>query len=339
MSRARTAKYTLSLLALATSTACASSPDAARPSAEDVAFQEAIEEALQPATAEEKAQANRSDPITRANFWANEYQKDGLNLETTIEFMRALRNIGSHERILEIATTTIPAHPQSHEIFLELGRSFMAQAKYDQASQAFVRSADLAPTTEATPLAALGLAFDRLEQHDKAQQAYQYALDRDPNRATTLSNYGLSLALTGQLEAAEATLRRAVEAPGSDVRVRQNLALVLGLQGRFDEMVAVDPNAPPRSIEANQRALREMMTPVNNYDGLRSLDEVIDTLERTPAAAQSMPEVPEVRVDAESMQDPLSAANVAGTDPELAGEGPQPVTQNLRPTLRGSQGR
>ena len=339
MSRARTAKYTLSVLALATSAACASAPDSTAVSAEDAAYQQAIEAALSPATAEQIAQANRSDPITRANFWANEYQKDAGNLETTVEFMRALRGIGSHERVLEIATTSLPIHPESHEIFLELGRSFMAQNKHDQAVQAFVRSADLAPSTEATPLAALGLAFDRLEEHDKAQQAYQYALDRDPNRATTLSNYGLSLALTGQLEAAETALRKAVAAPGADVRVRQNLALILGLQGRYDEMSAVDPNAPPRSIEANRRALEGMITPSKTYEDLQSLDDVIDTLQRTPAAQQAMPGVPEAQVDSESMQDPISAANVSDPDPELAGEGPQSVSRKLRPTLRGSQGR
>ena len=337
MSRARTAKFALPLLALAASAACATAPDAM--SAEDKAMQDAIEAALQPATEAEIAQANRSDPITRANFWSGEYQKDGTNLDTTIQFMRALRGIGSHERLLEIATAAAPLHPDGYEIFLEVGRSFMTQAKYEQAAQAFVRSADLAPDTEATPLAALGLAFDRLEEHEKAQQAYQYALDRDPDRATTLSNYGMSLALTGQLESAEAALRRAVTASGSDVRVRQNLALVLGLQGRFDEMIAVDPNAPPRSIEANQRALRDMITPRRNYDDLQNLDDVIDTLERTPAAAQAMPELPEAQVDAESMQDPISAANVPASEPDLAGEGPQPVTRKLRPTLRGSQGR
>ena len=339
MSRARTAKYTLCLLALASSAACASTPGTESASAEDMAYQQAIEAALAPATAAEIAQANRSDPITRANFWANEYQKDAAELDTTIEFMRALRGIGSHDRVLEIATTALPIHPESHEIFLELGRSFMAQSKFEQAAQAFVRSADLAPATEATPLAALGLAFDRLEEHEKAQQAYQYALDREPDRATTLSNYGLSLALTGQLEAAEAALRKAVLAPSADVRVRQNLALILGLQGRFEEMQAVDPNAPPRSIEANQRALQEMITPTRNYEDLQSLDDMIDTLERTPAAAQAMPEIPEARVDAESMQDPTAAAIVTDADPELAGEGPQSVSRKLRPTLRGSQGR
>ncbi|MEM7330275.1 MAG: tetratricopeptide repeat protein [Pseudomonadota bacterium] len=339
MSRARTVKIVLPVAALLVGTGCATTSGDATQSAQDAEYQQAIEQALQPATAEEIAVANRSDPITRANFWANEHQKDAGNLETTIEFMRALRNIGSHERVLEVATTAVPIHPESFEIFLELGRSYMAQGKFEDAVQAFVRSADLSPPSEATPLAALGVAFDRTEDHQKAQQAYQYALDRQPDRASTLSNYGLSLALTGQLDEAETVLRKAVNATGSDVRVRQNLALILGLQGRYDEMIAVDPNAPPRSIEANQRALRGMVTPSDNYDDLQKLDDVIDSLERTPAAAQSMPGVPEAQVDAESMRDPIAAASLPIAEPELAGDGPQPNAVKLRPALRGTQGR
>lgn len=340
MSRARTAKYALPMIVLVTSVACASTPDTSAANAQDDGYQAAIEDALRPASDEQRALANRSDPLTRASFWASEYQKDAASLDTTIQFMRALRAIGSHDRVFDIATTAVPIHPDSYEIFLEIGRTYMSQGEYDQATRALVRSADLSPSTEAAPLAALGLAFDRMGEHEKAQTAYQFALEREPERVSTLTNYGLSLALTGQLQSAEAALRKAVVAPGADVRVRQNLALVLGLQGRFEEMIAVDPNAPPRSIEANQRALRDMIKPqTQDFGDLQSLDTVLDTLERTPAAEQIMPEVPEALVEAESMRDPIAAVNVIESDPELAGDGPQPTPPALRPTLRGSQGR
>jgi len=336
MSRATTAKFALPVIALVTIAACASSP-AATP--EEQAYQSAIENALLPASQDAIDQANRSDPITRASFWSNEYQKDATNIDTTVSFMNALRGIGSHDRVLEVATTALPIHPDSYELYLELGRSFMAQGKLQEAGRAFMRSADLSPETDATPLAALGLALDRLEDHEQAQKAYELALERQPDRVSTLSNYGLSLALTGQLDQAEIALRKAVEAPGADVTVRQNLALILGLQGRFDEMVSVDPNAPPRSIEANQRALREMIAPGRNYDDLQQIDDVIDDLERTPAEAQAMPEVAEADVSSESMQDPVASANTPTSEPELAGDRDAPPPAKFRPTLRGSQGR
>lgn len=327
MSRADTVKRLLPGLALIALAGCASTGAETR-SPEEQAYQDAIEKALQPATPEEIAQAERSDPITRANFWSNEYQKNAADLQTTVAFMRALRRIGSHDRVEEIASTSLPIHPTAYEIYLELGRSFMANNKPTEAAQAFLRSADLSPETDAAPLAALGLAFDRLESHDQAQDAYQLALEREPTRVSTLSNYGLSLALTGNLARAEEVLRLANEQPAADVRVRQNLALVLGLQGKFEEMVSVDPSAPTRSVEENQRALRNMMLPTRSYDTLERLDSVVSEIERQPRAEENMPEIREAKVEAETMSEP--------EEPGLNGA-PKPAATGLRPKLRGSQ--
>lgn len=332
MSRAKILKSAIPAIALV-GAACASSPATPELTAEEQAYQDAIEEALKPASEEEIALAERSDPITRANFWASEYQKDPSNLDVSVSFMKALRGIGSYDRVIEVANVTVPIHPTSYELYLELGRTMMKQDDPAGAAQAFVRSADRAPVTEAAPLAALGVAFDRLEDHAKAQEAYQLALERDPYRVSTLSNYGLSLALTGRLAEAESALRQAVELPGADVRVRQNLALILGLQGRFDEMTGVDPTAPRRSIEANRRALEEMIIPTGSFDDLKNINEVLSDLERTPAAAQTMPGVPEADVVAEGMSD-LSPAGE-----ELSGDASSEPKSLLRGTLRGAQGR
>ncbi|MCR9271048.1 MAG: hypothetical protein NXH72_13730 [Hyphomonadaceae bacterium] len=332
MSRAKPVKYALPMVALMATVACATTDAEPQLTPEEQSYQAAIEAALQPATPEEIARAERSDPITRANFWAAEYQKDAANLDVTVKFMQSLRAIGSHERVIEIASAAIPIHPQGYELYLEMGRSFMAMNRPDEAARAFVRSADFSPETDATPLAALGVAFDRLEEHAQAQDAYTLALQREPNRASTLSNYGLSLALTGRLIEAETALRQAVAADETNPRIRQNLALILGLQGQFDEMMMVDPSAPVQSIEANQRTLREMMGLSTDFSELKSLDQVIDEVNRTPAAPQPMPGVREAQVSTESMDEPAR-------EPELAGEQAPGQSNGLRPKLRGSTGR
>ena len=329
MSRVNTVKRTLPGLALIALAGCATTEAAEPLTTEEQAYQDAIEQALVPASPEEIAQAERSDPITRANFWANEFQKNAADLPTTVAFMRALRLIGSHERVIEIASTTLPVHPNNHEVYLELGRSLLATNKPTEAAQAFVRSADFAPETEAAPLAALGLAFDRLENHGQAQEAYEIALQREPARVSTLSNYGLSLALSGKLHEAEAALRKAAEQPGADVRVRQNLALILGLQGRFDEMASVDPTAPARSVEANQNVLRDMVMPTRNYESLQNLDDVISEVQRLPNTPQTMPDLNEADVETDAMAEPGSQ--------EIAGAAQTPRPTGLRPKLRGAQ--
>jgi Flp pilus assembly protein TadD len=76
-----------------------------------------------------------------------------------------------------------------------------------------------------------------------------------------LSNLGLSYMLTRELPQAEETLRRAYANPRADGRVRQNLALVVGLQGRFAEAETIAKgDLPADEAAANVAYLREMLS-------------------------------------------------------------------------------
>src|SRR6185503_20123794 len=71
---------------------------------------------------------------------------------------------------------------------------------------------------------------------------------------------GLSYALAKDLKRAEETLRRASAKGSADKRVRQNLALVVGLQGRFQEAETIArSDLPPDEAAANVAYLRRMM--------------------------------------------------------------------------------
>ena len=81
-----------------------------------------------------------------------------------------------------------------------------------------------------------------------------------PDEPSVLSNLGLSYALSKDLSDAEATLRRAAAQPPVDPRVRQNLALVVGLQGRFEEAEGIArADLPPDEAAANVAYLRQML--------------------------------------------------------------------------------
>ena len=81
-----------------------------------------------------------------------------------------------------------------------------------------------------------------------------------PEESSILSNLGLSYALSKDLKKAEATLRRAVAQPGVKPRTRQNLALVVGLQGRFKEAEDIArADLPQEEASANVDYLRQML--------------------------------------------------------------------------------
>jgi Flp pilus assembly protein TadD len=109
-------------------------------------------------------------------------------------------------------------------------------------------------------LSAQGAVLDQLGRHDEAQQYYSSALKIRPDDPGVLSNLGLSYALAKDLKNAEATLRRAAAAGGTDPRVRQNLALVVGLQGRFGEAESIArADLPTDEAAANVAYLRQML--------------------------------------------------------------------------------
>ena len=75
------------------------------------------------------------------------------------------------------------------------------------------------------------VALDTLGRHAEAQKEYRAALAINPNNKTAISNLGLSLALAGNPAEGEALLEPLADGPSSTPRLRQNLALVLGLKG------------------------------------------------------------------------------------------------------------
>lgn len=272
MSSAKTSLALIAFAFAASTAACASSGSTA-----ETQGLQAMEDALKPASAEERAAANRADPLTRANFWARENLKDGEDLIVSLEFARALREIGSEERAIDVLSRALIVHPQSAEALMLLGRIQMSRGDVMRAAQAFQRATDLEPA-RAEAWAALGTTYDRHGQHRLAQTLYQKALELEPARTTTLTNYGLSLVLTGDLAGAEHQLRLAAARPDANARVTENLALVLGLQGRFEEMKTVSRTAAPDEVvEQNAALLQGLIKPARSYEAL------VDEPARTPA--------------------------------------------------------
>ena len=96
-----------------------------------------------------------------------------------------------------------------------------------------------------------------------------FGWDASPQEARIYANLGLSYAMTGELNDAEANLRQAVALPGATTRIRQNLALVLGLQGRFaDARALYAAELPPEAVEANMDYIRAMLTQQDRWQAI-----------------------------------------------------------------------
>jgi Flp pilus assembly protein TadD len=109
-------------------------------------------------------------------------------------------------------------------------------------------------------LSVQGLVLDQMGRHQEARRHYIAALKIVPDEPTVMSNLGLSYALSKNLREAEDTLRRANAYASREPRVRQNLALVIGLQGRFNEAQQIaQADLSPEEAAANLDYLRQML--------------------------------------------------------------------------------
>jgi Flp pilus assembly protein TadD len=139
------------------------------------------------------------------------------------------------------------------------GRALAEAGDYNQALQVLER-AHSPDQPDWHILSAQGAVLDQMGRHADAQRYYLTALKMVPDEPSVLSNLGLSYALSKDLPNAEATLRRASAHPPVDQRVRQNLALVVGLQGRFAEAETIArADLPAEEAVANVAYLRQML--------------------------------------------------------------------------------
>src|SRR5262249_31144077 len=150
--------------------------------------------------------------------------------------------------VLEEATLR---NPDNKVLLGAYGRALADVGNYNQALDVLGK-AHTPDQPDWRILSAQGAVLDQMGRHAEAQRYYASALKIAPDEPSVLSNLGLSYALAKDLPRAEASLRRATAQSSVDPRVRQNLALVIGLQGRFPEAEEIArADLPPDEAAAN----------------------------------------------------------------------------------------
>lgn len=143
----------------------------------------------------------------------------------------ALGSLPDAARDYRLAAKLSPKDPTP---LIGLGRTALVEHKPAEAAsyldQAIKKGADAAFVWNDR-----GVAADQLRQHKEAQTAYREGLAKFPDDPALRNNLALSLAMTGDFTEAENLLRPLVEEPGATARTRENLALVLGLEGKLAE--------------------------------------------------------------------------------------------------------
>jgi Flp pilus assembly protein TadD len=207
------------------------------------------------------APADRTEADWRHDLdtYGQQYRDNPSNLNAALRYAQALRATGQRAQAVAVLEQVSIQNPRNKIVLGEYGRALAEAGDYEQALDVFDR-AHSPDQPDWHILSAQGAVLDQMGRHDEAPRHYLTALKIMPDEPSVLSNLGLSYALSKDLKNAEATLRRAAAQRPVDQRVRQNLALVVGLQGRFAEAEDIArADLPPDQAAANVAYLKQML--------------------------------------------------------------------------------
>jgi Flp pilus assembly protein TadD len=200
------------------------------------------------------------------------YDADPDNKQIAMAYSRALRALTRYEQAVAVAQRLAAKYPKDMDVLGNYGKALADDGRLREAATV-LPEAHTPEQPNWSILSAQGAVADQLGDHDQAQAYYSAALKIAPNQPEVLSNLGLSYALSKQLPLAESTLQQAAVQPGADMRVRQNLALVLALEGKFDAAQSVSQrDLSPVDAAENVAAIRQMIAQADPWNEIRKLD-------------------------------------------------------------------
>jgi len=200
-----------------------------------------------------------SQALAQVSRWSKAYERDRKNKTAILAYADALSFNGQTPQALAVLRAGVIAHPKDREIASAYGKVLAMSGRFDEALNVLQR-AQRPDTPDWKLMSAEAAIYDQTGNHVRARTLYKQALKIAPNDPSLLNNLGLSYLLSNELPDAEYTLRKAASLPGADSRVRQNLALVLGIQGKYDEAIQVaQAELDPQQAKANIDYLRTMI--------------------------------------------------------------------------------
>ena len=194
------------------------------------------------------------------------YKSNPRDIGAAIHFSAALRAASQPTQAVAVMEQTMSFAGDNATVRIAYAKALTANGQFQQALNVIDGTID--PTRpDWNALSVKGAILDQMGQNEQARTLYRQAQVTAPQEASLEANLGLSYAMTNDLTQAEQHLRRAVTMRSATSQIRQNLALVVGLQGRFDEARQLYMRElPPDQVENNMAYIRALITQQNRWE-------------------------------------------------------------------------
>jgi Flp pilus assembly protein TadD len=213
----------------------------------------------QPAPRPEMSNQPANDLEKATDYWGQKYAKNPRDLKNALSFARNLKAMGQKRRAMSVLQQAAIFHGHNKELAGEYGRLALEFGQLSVAKR-LLAAADNPTKPDWKVISARGTVLAKEGKYGEAIPFFERALSLAHNHPSLVNNLALAHAMSGEAERAEGMLRQASIANPASPKIRQNLALVLSLQGRYDEakQIASQGLSPEKAAE-NTETLRRIV--------------------------------------------------------------------------------
>lgn len=210
------------------------------------------------APAQPSEQQQASDPRGATEYWGQQYAKNPRDLDAALAYARNLRVMGQKREALAVLQQASIIHGSDRKLAADYGRLAL---ELDQISVAkkVLEVADDPANPDWRVVLARGTALAKEGSYREAISFFERAQALNPGHPSVLNNLALAYTMSGEPDRGEQLLRQASASGSDNAKVRQNLALVLGLQGKYDEATKVGSVDLPTSEAAENTSILKKM--------------------------------------------------------------------------------
>lgn len=211
--------------------------------------------------AQQPAQASTepTDPRALAEYWGKEYNTNPTNVKKAVSYARSLKALGEKRQALSILQQAATLQGEDKELASEYGRLALELDQVSVAKRA-LEVADDPANPDWRVIMARGTVLAKEGHYRDAIPFFERARSLSSDHPSVVSNLALAYTMNGEVQKGEDLLRVAAANTDASSKVHQNLALVLGLQGKYQEATQVaSTTLAPEEARANSDVLRKIV--------------------------------------------------------------------------------
>ncbi|MBS0240757.1 MAG: tetratricopeptide repeat protein [Proteobacteria bacterium] len=176
--------------------------------------------------------ANTQADLEKATaYWGEENAKKPHDAKAAVNYAKNLKALGRKPQALSVLQAAYNFNSNDRDLLSEYGRLALELGQVSTAGQ-LLEKADDPAKPDWRIISARGTVLAKQNRFSEAIPLYEQASKLAPNQASIINNLAMAYVMNGQAARGKELLREALAKGSDDPRIKQNIELVMSLQGK-----------------------------------------------------------------------------------------------------------